>query len=176
MPAVHTSDSRSVSTVDDAKGLMTQIRKLTCEREIIVARAEKRIAAISEKAQADIAEVDTRIAPFADQLNTFILTHKDQFEKPRAVKTPDGRFGLRSVSNVDVFNEDRALDCICAKGYDDCIERRVSFKKSEIAKILRDGKKIDGCRLEEGELAFFIVDKTLVNGARESVIDTSTEE
>jgi len=165
---VKLADTRKTATLEDAKKLLTALRQATCRRETIVARAEKRIADISAKAQEDAAPIDAEIAQLSGALRDFILANKPLFRKPKHVVTPDGKFGLQRASRVEVLDPDTALDYIFDRGYDECIKVKRSFNKPKIAARFDRGEPIPGCDYQQGEIAHYTITKALIEEAREN--------
>jgi len=165
---VKVADTRTVGTIEDARRIMSDIRRHTCERELIVARAEKSIARITAKADDATAPIDAELLHLGEELSAIILANKDQFLRPRMMTTPDGKFGLRTATRLDVYDEDAALDCIFDRGYDDCIKTTRRFVKEKIAARLLSGETIKGCRVNSGDIASYSVSKALVQEAREN--------
>jgi phage host-nuclease inhibitor protein Gam len=159
------ADTRS-TTLDDAKNLMGEIRRLTCRRETIVAKYEERIAELTRKAAEDTAEIMADLETSSERLKDFILTHQALFTSPRSVKTDDGQFGLETSTRVKLSDGDTALDHILENGYDDCVKITRTLIKPAIAKRMKRGEQIPGAVLDEGEIAFCRVNKTLIDAAR----------
>lgn len=169
--SIKLADTRDIGTIEDAKQLMAEIRRLTCERQVIVARCEKQVAGLTRQADHETAPIDRELQTLCDRLRTFILARNELFESPRMIKTSDGKFGLHAVSNVEIFDEDKALDAIFDRGYDDCVKRRVAFDKNAIAKRLRAGESIPGCRIAEGVRASCEVSRALIKQAEAAVLE-----
>lgn len=155
------SDTRDVATIQDAEALMSRIRAATCERDIIIARAEKRIAAITAESIAATAPLDEQIEAAEQRLAGYILGHRDQFVKPRTHRNPDGEFGLRTATRLEITDEDALIEHILDNGYDDCIKIKRSLVKAAITKRL-EKEKLLGARLDTGEIAFCKVNSALV--------------
>jgi phage host-nuclease inhibitor protein Gam len=152
--------------MQDAETLMTEIRKLTCEREVILARAEKRIAEISAKAQAACAPLDAMLSAHERDIAAYIVQHPAEFQRPRRHRCPDGIFGLRTSSRLDVRDRDKLLDHILDCGYDDCVKIKRSLNVEGIKTRIMNGERMPGASIQTGDIAFYEVEKQLVEEAR----------
>jgi len=162
------ADTRTVPTMQDAEKLMADYRKTTCEREVIIARAEKRIAAISAKAQEDCAGLDRQLRSIEDSLGAFILANRELFVKPRQHQTPDGRFGLRDASRLEVEDMDALIEHILDCGYDDCVKISRCLVKPAVTKRITHGETMPGARVVAGEIVSVSVAKALIQEAVEN--------
>jgi len=166
MSTVKLADTRTADSLDEAKRLMAEVRRLTCAREVVVARAEKRIQQTTAAATKETEQIDSELGNVSEQLATFILANRALFAKPRAVKTSDGSFGLRTATQVEITNKNAALDYILDCGYDDCIRISRSLVKHKIAARIQNGENIKGCELRCGDIAYYKVAKALIEEAR----------
>ena len=166
---VHTSDSRETPTIETAKHILADLRRLTCQKEVILARYEKRIAALTAKVAEETTGIDKDLAYAASQLDKAINANPDSFVKPRAIKTPDGKFGYRDASKLEIDNDkaEILLEFILNNGYGDCLKVTRSFAKKNIRqRITENGQTFPGCRVSSGEITFFKIEKALIEEAR----------
>ena len=164
------AETHDIRTVEDAKEVMSEIRQITCDREIVIARAEKLIAEITAQAMRDTSGHDERIKELEEQLCSFIMSNPDMFDKPRSVKTQDGKFGLRDSSRLEITDKDALLDCLMDRGYEDCLRISRSINKGKISnRITEHNETFPGCHVSAGEIAFYTVSKALIDEAKESI-------
>jgi len=164
----HLADSRgAIRTLDDARAAMSEIRRLTCQREIIVARFEKRIAALTAEAAETAAPVEGELTRELRRLENWIVANRHQFAPPnkRKLKTPDGEFGLQTTTRLGIDDFNAVLDYLMDKGCDDCIKVTQKLKSTEILKRIDAGERIPGARRDSGEIALCRVNRALVKEA-----------
>jgi phage host-nuclease inhibitor protein Gam len=160
------ADTRRVSTMEDARRLMAEIRRLKCDNESIIARYEKRIAALGREASEKTDSNDKALADLERQLATFIISNKPLFQKPRKVKTDDGTFGLHLATGLKITDKDALLQAILDRGYDDCVRVKHSLVKSRIRERIEDlAESFPGCHIEHGDIAICEVHKALLEEA-----------
>ena len=99
-------------------------------------------------------------------LMAFIQARRDLFKDPRKIKTDFGSFGLQTVSDVVVKNEERVIEDMLDKGYDDCVQITRKLLKSALRTRLDDGEKFPGVTLRSGDTAVYKVDKSLLDKAK----------
>jgi len=167
MPPVRLADTRTTPSIEDAERIMSQIRKLTCEREIIIARAEKKIALITSQAETQTRHLDNQLDAAGEQMKDFILANRSMFRNPRRHKTPDGDFGMRTASKLNVDDADQALNHVLESGYFDCMKVTRKLVKARLRARIEDGEDIPGCHISRGEVADYTVNKALVERARQ---------
>lgn len=177
----HLADVREMDAVERGKELLAELRKLVCQREYILARGEKRMAALTAEITAQTSPVEAEIAVAEAELTGLILANRARFHKPRTVKCPDGSFGLRDSTRVEVLNEEILLDALMDRGYDDCMRVTRSILKEKLRARLepsidgtgtpQPGEEIPGCALRPGEIAHYTVAKALVEEARKHAQD-----
>lgn len=145
--------------------LLQQKREATCKREIILARAEKKIADLTEDAELATLEIDKDLVALEEKARNILVSNPELFVNPRTMSTPDGKFGFRTSVSVDIADEDKALDAILDRGYDDCLRVVRHFNKQRIRDRLTDGERIASCSIVEIDDPVFEVKKALVSKA-----------
>ena len=164
----HLADSRdSIRTIDEAIAAMADIRRLTCQREVVVARYEKRIAALTAEARTASTPVDGQLEHECKRLERWILANLAQFKPPnkRKIRTPDGEFGTQTTTRLVVDDPNAVLDWMLDNDRGDCIQIIRKLKKPETLRLINSGETIPGARRDSGEIALCRVNKTLVNEA-----------
>ncbi len=160
------ADTRN-TTVEDAVRMFNQLANLELEIAKRAAVVEARIAREKRKHEDAAAPLVAERDRLAEQLREFILSRPDCFRRPRAIRTPLGRFGRRKVADVRIEDLEMLVDWAMENGYDDVM--RVIHKpvKTAVAKRIRAGESVPGAALREGEEAFYAVDRALIREARD---------
>lgn len=153
-------------SIQAAASLLSKMRAVACEREVLVARANKAAAAIVAEAEAAVAPLDDALRVMRAEMDRFILVNRHLFIKPRRHKTPDGYFGLQAKSKLDVRNEEALLDFLFDKGYDDCFKAVHSIVKERVRARIEGGEDIPGCIIHQEEVPECKVDEALLKEAR----------
>jgi len=161
------ADTRTM-TMADAEQAFAELAQATLRMERRNAMAEVKIAsikaALAESNAADAAEV----AAAEGIVQQYVLTHPDEFKRPRQRQTEFGKFGLRTATKVAVLDEDETIMALMDLGYDDCMQVQRKLDKAEIAKRIQGGEHIPGCSVESGDLLTYTIDKALRDAAREA--------
>jgi phage host-nuclease inhibitor protein Gam len=167
MPVTNTSDNREFqsTTVDEADKKFDQLAQLEIRIKARRASAEKRIADIKAKAEADTEADQTEYKELAEWLDKYILANKNRFLKPRMRKTAFGRYGLRTAKKLTITDEQAVIDSARKNELDDIIEMKYRINKKAVEQAIADGKDIDGAKIVSGDLAGFTVDKKLLDAA-----------
>ena len=157
------ADTRTLRTDDDARQQFAAVARAEIEIEKVRAAEEARIAAVKAEAAAQLAPLAAERDRLAAPLTAYICVHADRFVRPRAVKTDFGRFGLRTVSNVEIGNRDLVEQWALSHGYDDCviITRRLSVPA--LRKRLNQGDSVPTTEIVTGDEAFYSVDRELID-------------
>lgn len=157
------ADDREIRamTVQDADELHRSIALLTVRINKILAGYEKKIADLKADADADVASLRDVLKQDAGKLAQYSKLHGELFVKPRMRKTEYGKYGLRTVSNVEILDEASALISCKAQQIPAVIASERLDKKA-LEKALTDGLTIAGVELRTGEVASYTVDKSLM--------------
>ena len=160
---VRLSDSRPlrVISVQQADELFQQIALLTVQINKVKAGYEKRIADLKALNAAQIAEPARLLAEAEKMLKDYILANPERFIKPRQRQTEYGKYGLRTVANLEIINEEDVKAACAAQGIDAVIYIEKLDKKA-LEKALADGAAIPGCEIRSGEIASYTVLKALM--------------
>lgn len=163
---IRLSDNRTaIADLDGAKTIMQEIAKLTCELAHQEARVEKRIMAIKDDLAERTSIAREQLASLQESLGEFILANKDLFQKPRKVKSEFGEFGLQTVTELVVSDEDELLTFLMDRGYHDCMKVTRTIIKKQVAERM-EVETFPGCALKTGDTAVCKVAKALVDEAR----------
>jgi len=160
---VRLSDSRPlrVISVQQADELFKQIALLTVDINKCKANYEKKIAALKAAYDEQIAGPKKLLEEAEKMLKNYILANPDRFVKPRQRQTEYGKYGLRTVANLEIINEEDVKAACAAQGVDAVIYIERLDKKA-LEKALADGAAIPGCEIRSGEVASYTVSKALM--------------
>ena len=162
-----TADMRDeLSSIEESDRAMARIAALETRKETAKARANQKIATIRADLQDRLSRIDEELAPLTRRITNFILRHLDLFQSPRKRKTESGSYGLQKVTEVDIEDEQALIDDLLDKGYHDCVEIIRRPVKSRIKDRLKDGERIRGCGLHQGDTAVYKVDPQLIREAK----------
>ncbi len=164
MPPVKLADTRT-QTLESARQCIEQIAHAECRIASKCARYEKAIAAAKSRFEEETAGEQDLIAVRSAQLTQFILSHPEQFAKPRAIKTEFGSFGLRNVSNVEITDHEALTQFARDNGYTDLVKVTETLIKPAIRARLEAGELIIGASIASGEEAFYKINKALLESA-----------
>jgi phage host-nuclease inhibitor protein Gam len=154
------ADTRTM-TLDDARATFADLARAEIELAKLDAATEARIAQVKANHEERAAVFRLARDAHAYRLTQFILANPEQFRKPRAICTDFGRFGRRTVANVEVFDWEALQDWALENGHMDTVRTTRAPVKPAIAKRIKSGQDVPGCKVVEGEEAFYAVDKAL---------------
>ena len=159
----------TIKTLEDADELMRQISALDCQIAVENARTEKRITAIKAKLEEKTAPLEANKTALEAQLSAYIITHKDQFKRPKKRKTPSGEYGLRHVTDLIIDDPDALTEHLLEAGYDDCLKTTHSPHKAGIKARLENNEQIPHAAIRTGDTVVCIPSKALVKQAIETL-------
>lgn len=164
------ADTRSM-TMADAEADFAELAQATLRMERRAAMAEVRIAQIKDRLVADNAPDMARVKEAEARITQYVMTHRDEFERPRQHATDFGKFGLRTPPpRLQVADEETAIEALLDLGYDDCVQTVHKLDKPAVTKRIQAGELIPSCTVETGEVATYTVDRALVKQAREEAL------
>ena len=161
------ADTRTIAAAEDVPHMLDELRSLRCERELIVASTEKRVAAITARSEEELRPIDSDLNAACERLKQFILANRHTaFKRRRTIETSDGKCGLRRATRVEIDDKQAALDHILDAGYDECVRITRSLVKPKIREHIEHDDPIPGCRLLVGDIAYCEINKALIKEAR----------
>ena len=167
MPTKQLSDTRdNIQTMDEARAVFNQLAQLEILNEKILAQAESQVAKIKDKAEARILIECAELPELKAKLARFIETHKNEFKKPRNVKTSFGQFGLQKASKVEITNKKNCLEYLDAAEMTDCLKISTKIDRAGLKAALEAGTFVDGAELKKGDIAHYRVSKALLDEAK----------
>lgn len=166
------ADLRNVPlSLDDAGILMREIALIEKRLAVSGARLEKKVADAKAIHNAETEGRRLALDKLRERLAAFITANPGLFQDPRTVKTEFGAFGLRTVTEVGIVDQERALQAVRTAGYDDCFATLQSLILPAVRKRLEAGENIPGVLLRSGDVVVCKVSKTLIDEAVKQLED-----
>jgi len=153
-------------TLDQAMTLFNELAQHCIALTVRDAQCEKKIARLKAEHAGETEEFRKYIETKEIALKEFITSHRDWFQYPRKIKTDFGNFGLQTVNDVVIEDEDAARKALLKRGYDDCFQTIIRLAKNGIKARLEAGEKIPGCVVRSGDTAGYKVEKSLIDRAK----------
>jgi len=167
------NDNRKYRSMTEAEAdtIFAEIARLEIEITKTVSGYEKRLNALKMECTDKIAADTEKLEELEKDLCAYIDANKDRFVKPRARKTTFGKYGLRSVTNVEIKDEQRVIEFADRHGlYLYKIEKKVD--KTAVREALLADKPVTGAFIKSGEESFYNVAKSLIDSAAEASLCT----
>lgn len=157
------SDNRALRamTVQQADALFQEIALLTVKIEKTKASYEKRIAELKAAAGRETEAPEAELREKVATLNHYILANPERFLKPRQHQTDYGRYGVRTVSNLEITDEEAVKAAVKENAIPALLVIEKLDKKA-LEKAIGDGLSIPGCEMRRGEVASYTVAKALM--------------
>ena len=157
------TDNRAMRamTVADADALVREIALLTVKIAKIEAGYEKKIADLKAAANRETEGLEADLRGKVATLTGYIQANPERFIKPRQHATDYGKYGVRTVSNLEITDEEAVKLAVKALGIPALVVTERLDKKA-LEKAIGDGQSIDGCELRRGEIASYTVAKALL--------------
>ena len=156
------ADPRTM-TAEGADALLEEIAHASARITREEAKREAQINRAKSACEADTADDRALIRDLEQRLTTFILTHSDQFKRPRMRRTPFGKYGFRKATGkADIQDKAAVLAWADDNGYDDCFIIRKAVDKAGVLKRLRRGEEVPGAALSGGDLAEYKLDRAVL--------------
>ena len=157
------TDNRSMRamSVQEADALFREIALLTVKISKIEAGFEKRIADLKAAAHFETGGMKADLRNKTALLTAYIQANPERFIKPRQHQTDYGKYGVRTVSNLEITDEEAVKLAVKAQGIPALVVTEKLDKKA-LEKAISDGQSIDGCELRRGEIASYTVAKALM--------------
>jgi hypothetical protein len=160
----------AILNLETADAVLAEIAMLECDIAVAEARAEKRIAAAKAALEEAVAEPRRASDSLKTALGQFIENNRDLFKKPRKRKTAMGSYGLQTVTELIVDNEDALVTELLERGYDDCLKTVRKPVKTALVDRINGGETFPGCAVFTGDTAVCKVEKSVVDAAREGEV------
>lgn len=152
MPTRTISDTRDMTLeqADEAMRYLAQAAHRIAKRQ---AKAEAEADKVRERCEADTASDRAIVATYEAKLSAYVLSHPEEFRKPKMRKTIWGSFGLRAANwrlKIDKGAEPAIIDWLEEHGHDGAIQTVRSLIKATVKALLDQGEPVPRCRIEEG--------------------------
>lgn len=155
---------QTIRTIEEADAIFGSIAVLECEAAAIAADADEFIAGVKEDLEMEIEPLVVEAKALSLHLNSFIISNPALFARPRSRSTPQGKYGMRKVSALEVLDETAALDFANENGLQ-ITTTKVVLDKEKLKNLLSDGWEIPGVEFEVGDVPFHKVDKAFLETA-----------
>ena len=163
MSTTRLSDNRALRsmTVQQADALFQEIALLTVKIKKIEAGYEKRIAELKAAAGRETEAPEAELREKVATLTHYIQANPERFVKPRQHQTDYGKYGVRTVSNIEITDEEAVKAAVKAQSIPALVVIEKLDKKA-LEKAIGDGLSIPGCEMRRGEVASYTVAKALM--------------
>ena len=147
-------------TVEQADQLFRGIALLTIGLNRMKSEYEKRIADLKSAAERETAPLEEELKDKTAVLNAYIRANPERFRKPRQHLTGYGKYGFRTVSRLEIRDEDAVKAAVKQLNIPALlvIER---LDKKTLEKALAEGREIPGCAFLREESVCLTVAKAL---------------
>lgn len=161
----------SIKTLDEADKLFEEY-VITAKRVAVAdARHDLRVAKMQAAHNEKMLPDRELMAKLKEQIAGYVTAHREQFEKPRTRKTEQGEYGMRTVTDVEITNEQACIEALEGLGYIECFERIVKPVKKNIKRRLKAEENIPGAHLRTGDTVVCKPNKALIDEAKEQALD-----
>lgn len=141
-------------TAEEADKIMQNIALLEAEIEIIKSRTEKKIAELKSASTAAIEPLELKKSDMEQELGEYVNANGERFIKVRTRKTAFGTYGKRTVSNLNIYDEEKVLEYAKQNNLDFLYKIEYKVEKKAVEKAITDGifpANGQGARIESGE-------------------------
>ena len=153
-------------TADEADKLFAEIAELELAAAAIGADGDAEVQKLKDKYESLLAETKFQLPEKVTELTAYIQANPERFQKPRARKTPEGQYGLRSVSNLEINDELAIYNYAKEQGMTELFVTTVKINKDAVLKAINEGHPIPGAQLVSGERAFYKIAQELLAKAK----------
>jgi len=164
------ADLRSpITTPEQARDTHKDLALAVVACEVADARLEQRIARLKAQHAERTGPQRQAAEALRERLSAYINNHREQFKKPRTVKSEFGEFGLRTATELLIADEPALVSHLMEQGYTDCFETVRRPIKPAIKQRLNDGESVPGCSLNSGDTIVCKISKALIDEATEDI-------
>jgi hypothetical protein len=150
------------TTIEDTDRMMGEIAQL----KVAILRAEAKREAQIQRAKSacvdETAEQRVQLEALEGRLAQFVLSHPDQFRKPRMRRTAHGKYGLTSSSRTVISSPDKVVAWLEKNDHPDAIKRKAEPVSKAVKKLMLAGNEIPGAEIVTGEIAKYDLDPALL--------------
>lgn len=153
-------------TAEEADKLFAEIAELELAAAAIGADGDAAVQALKDKYERLLAEAKFQLPEKATELTAYILANSERFQKPRARKTPEGQYGLRAVSNLEISDDQEVIAYAKGAGMPELLDITIKINRPALLKAINEGHIIKGVSVVSGERAFYKVAQELLAKAK----------
>jgi len=132
-----------------------------------IARFQKRLGRIRERAEGQIAAIEQRLGEASDELLPEIEKARQELERffrqnsegMRSRSLPSGRIGLRTTNRIEVSRPRTTLRRLAKRGLGDCIRVRQEIDRQALGRLDAETLRSVGIKRVERE-TFYAVPRT----------------
>ena len=155
-------------TLAEADEVMREIAVSECAIATSAARCEQEILAAKQRHEERTREIAAHRDNQVAILTQFVQSHAELFRRPRKHVCAYGAYGMRTVSDLKITNEETLLTFLLEQGYTECVKTSQSPVKTAIKARLSIGETLPGCIYRSGDTAVYEVEKSMLDRAREA--------
>lgn len=161
------SDNRKYKamTAAEADALLEKIVGHKIEEVKLAAAYEKKLAAIKSEFEDKAEPIRKLMGGLALELEAYILANPERFAKPRARKTLFGSYGLRTVSSLEITDEQAVIAAARMQTLP-LFTEIIKVDKKAVEKAISEGYDVPGAEIQSGERAFYKESKELLDQAK----------
>jgi hypothetical protein len=157
----------TIENLDDADLVLQQIAQAECRIAKEEAKLELLITDAKARHAERILEIKVQHITLAERLAAFIESARGLFVRPRKRKTDFGSYGLETVTEVRIADEDALVERLLELGYEDCLKVTHKPVKQALKDRIAAGETFPGVQVVSGDTAVYKVAKALLDEARE---------
>lgn len=149
-------------TIADAEATLGEIARLEVAILREEAKREAQVQRAKDACEEATATARAELSALRAKLDQFILGHRAEFRKPRMRSCVWGTYGLRSSTRTRIGDKEAAIRWCRCNGHNDLIVVTEELVSKGITKLLRDGERVDGAELVEGEITGYRIDQAIL--------------
>lgn len=153
-------------TADEADALFAEIATIELEAVSIGADGDAEVQKIKDVFEKLLYNAKLELPEKVEFLTAYIQANPERFKKPRARKTPEGQYGLRSVSNLEINDEQEVITYAKGAGMPELLDITTKINKPALLKAINEGHIIKGVSVASGERAFYKIAQELLAKAK----------
>lgn len=164
MATVKLSDDREFQqmTPEQADALFASLAVLDAGIRRAAAETDKKIADLKKSFEERTADDSEQCKILAERLKAYIAAHRGRFVRPRQRKTPFGQYGLRTVTDTKIIDEQFVM------AFSD--ERRLGLytvtrkiDKNAVGRAIEQYGEVPGAKIVSGDVASYTVSKSVLD-------------
>lgn len=153
-------------SADEADRLFAEIAEIELAAAAIAADGDSEVQRVKDRYEQLMGQAKMELPEKVALLTAYIQANPERFQRPRARKTPEGQYGLRTVSNLEVTDESKVYEYVKGAGMSECFEIKTVLKKDAVQKAINEGHQIPGAQVVSGVRTFYKVAQELLAKAK----------